>query len=129
MARRAARIGRRRFERLVAEALDAIPPELARHLANVAVLIETAPTPAQLRSVGLDPHRDTLFGLYEGVALPERAHDFAGEPPDRIWIFRAPILAACRTEAEVRREIEITVVHEVAHFFGLPEDRVRDLGY
>lgn len=129
MAARRARIGARRFETLVEEALDAIPGEFARHLSNVTVLIEAEPTNGQIRSAGLDPRRDTLFGLYEGVALPERPHDFAGEPPDRIWIFRGPILDECRTEDEVRREIEITVVHEIAHFFGLDEDRVRALGY
>jgi len=125
----APRIGSRRFASLVQEALRAIPEEFARHLTNVAVLIEAEPTAAQIRSVGLEPRHDTLFGLYEGVSLAERPHDFAGEPPDRIWVFRAPILAACRTEADVRREVEVTIVHELAHFFGLDEDRVRELGY
>lgn len=129
MGRRRERIGRERFAVLVEAALAAIPAEFARHLENVAVLVEAEPTDAQIRSVGLDPRNDTLFGLYEGTALPDRPHDFAGQPPDRIWIFRGPILDECRTEAEVRREIEVTVVHEIAHFFGLDEDRVHDLGY
>lgn len=129
MSRLARRIGARRFASLVEEALGAIPEELAHHLTNLAVLIETEPTAAQIRSAGLDPVHDTLFGLYEGVPLSERPHDFGGEPPDRIWVFRTPILAACRTEADVRREVEVTIVHELAHFFGLDEDRVRELGY
>jgi predicted Zn-dependent protease with MMP-like domain len=127
--RRADPIDDARFEALVAEAVDAIPEEFARYLANVVVCVEDRPSDHTLRSVGLDPRRDTLFGLYEGTALPERPHDFAGHPPDRITIYRGPILDECRTEREVRREIEVTVVHEIAHFFGLDEDRVRELGY
>jgi predicted Zn-dependent protease with MMP-like domain len=129
VARRRRRIGRTRFAALVEDALRAIPEEFTRRLENVTVLVEAEPTATQIRSAGLDPRRDTLFGLYEGVALPERSHDFAGEPPDRIWLFRDPILDECRSEAEVRREIEMTIVHEIAHFFGLDEDRVRELGY
>jgi len=126
---RSARVGRRRFDELVAEALGRIPPEFARLLENVSVLVESEPTAAQIRSAGLDPRRDTLLGLYEGVALPDRPYDFAGHPPDRIYVFREPILDECRSEADVQREIEVTIVHEIAHFFGLDEDRVRDLGY
>jgi len=129
VARRRRPIGRRRFAALVEAALGDIPDEFARHLANVTVLIEPEPTAAQIRSVGLDPAADTLFGLYDGTALSERTHEFAGEAPDCIWIFREPILEACDDEAGVRREIEITIVHEIAHFFGLDEDRVRALGY
>jgi len=129
MARRSARIGHRRFDELVAEALDGIPVEFGRFLENVSVLVESEPSDEQIRSAGLDPRLDTLLGLYEGVALPDRPHDFAGHPPDRIWVFREPILAECRTEAEVRREIEVTVVHEIAHFFGLDDEHVRRLGY
>jgi predicted Zn-dependent protease with MMP-like domain len=129
MARRSARVGHRRFDELVAEALARIPPEFARHLENVSVLVESEPSAAQIRSAGLDPPRDTRLGLYEGVALPDRPHDFAGHPPDRIYVFREPILDECGNEADVRREIEVTIVHEIAHFFGLDEDHVRDLGY
>src|SRR5579885_1241960 len=85
------------FERLVAEALDSIPPELARYLENVAVVVEDEPSPALLRRLGLDPDRATLFGLYEGVPLPERPHDFAGALPDHITIFRGPLLRGART--------------------------------
>jgi len=127
--RRQDRLDPERFATLVTEAIDRIPEQFARYLENVTVLIEDDPTPEQLDSVGLDPRRDTLFGLYEGIALPERPHDFHGHPPDRITIFRRPILDACRSEREVRREIEVTVVHEIAHFFGIDERRVRQLGY
>lgn len=118
-----------RFEALVAEAVAAIPSEFGRYLANVAVCIEDRPSDEALRSLGFDPELDTLFGLYEGTALPERPHDFAGDPPDRITIFREPILEEFDDEPTIRREIERTIVHEIAHFFGLDEDRVRRLGY
>jgi predicted Zn-dependent protease with MMP-like domain len=118
-----------RFEELVAAALDAIPEEFAQYLENVAVIVADRPSAGLLRSLGFHPRRDTLFGIYEGIALPERPSDFAGHPPDRITIFRRPILEECRDEEEIRREIETTIVHEIAHFFGLSEERVRRLGY
>jgi predicted Zn-dependent protease with MMP-like domain len=123
------RTDRPRFEALVAEALDAIPDEFAPYLENVVVCVEERPSARLLRSLGMDPELDTLFGLYEGTALSERPHDFTGQPPDRITIFREPNLDACRREREVRREIERTIVHEIAHFFGLDDEQVRRLGY
>ncbi len=116
------------FERLVAEALDTIPPEFARYLENVAVVIEDEPAPLLLRDLGLDPRRDTLFGLYQGVPLPRRPHDFAGLP-DRITIFAGPLLRHCRTPGELQNQVRTTVVHEIAHFFGLDERHIRRLGY
>jgi predicted Zn-dependent protease with MMP-like domain len=121
-------MNRGEFRRLVREALDGIPEEFARHLHNVAVVVEDEPSPTQLRSAGLDPRRDTLYGLYQGVPLPQRGHDFAALP-DRITIFRRPLEQACRTRAALRREIQVTVVHEIAHFFGIDDERVRELGY
>lgn len=121
-------MNRGEFRRLVTEALDGIPDEFARYLTNVAVVVEDDPTRAQLRRAGLDPTRDTLFGLYQGVPLPDRPHDFAGLP-DQITIFRRPLERACRTRADLRREIQVTVVHEIAHFFGIDDRRVRELGY
>ena len=117
------------FERLVTEALDDIPAEFGRYLENVAVLVEDEPPRGLLQRIGLDPQRDTLFGLYEGVPLPRRPHDFAGAPPDRIRIFRGPLLRHCRTAEELQREVRHTVVHEIAHFFGFDEDAIRKLGY
>jgi len=118
-----------RFETLVAEAVAAVPAEFATYLTNVAICIEDWPSDALLRSLGLDPELDTLFGLYDGTALPDRPHDFAGHPPDRITIFREAILEEFDDEPTIRHEIERTIVHEIAHFFGLDEDRVRRLGY
>ena len=120
---------RTEFEQLVADALDAIPAEFASYLHNVAVVIEDEPAPALLRELGLDPRRDTLFGLYQGVPLAARPHDFAGRLPDRITIFAGPLLRRCRTPAELRRQVCTTVVHEIAHFFGLDDAHIRRLGY
>ena len=129
MPRRRAPVDPARFAELVDEAVSAIPEEFRRYLENVAICIEAWPSDALLESLDLDPERDTLFGLYEGTALPKRSHDFAGHPPDRITIFRDPILEECRSEQTIRREIERTIVHEIAHFFGMDERRVRRLGY
>lgn len=110
-----------RFERLVARALDSLPTELARLLENVAVVIEAEPTAEELLSVGLDPQRDELFGLYQGVPQSER-DVFYGELPDRVVIYRGPIERCCRTAGEMRREVRDTVVHELGHHFGLDEE-------
>ncbi|TMA53561.1 MAG: metallopeptidase family protein [Deltaproteobacteria bacterium] len=120
---------RAEFERLVADALDAIPDEFGAYLQNVAVVIEDEPSPAVLRQLGLDPRRDTLFGLYQGVPLAARPHDFAGRLPDRITIFAGPLLRRFRTPAELRHQVCSTVIHEIAHFFGLDDAHIRRLGY
>ncbi len=110
-------VSAQRFEELVADALDALPAELARVMDNVVVLVEDdAPEPG-------------LLGLYEGVALTSRGSAYAGVLPDRITIFRGPILARCRTEAEAVTEVLVTVVHEVAHHFGIDDERLHELGW
>jgi predicted Zn-dependent protease with MMP-like domain len=119
---------RSEFEALVAEALDAIPGEFHRHLRNVAVVVEDEPAPALLGDLGLDPRHDTLYGLYQGVPMSERSHDFASLP-DRIVVYAGPLQRDFRTRAALRRQIRATVVHEIAHFFGLDERRIRRLGY
>jgi len=119
---------RAEFERLVTEALDAIPREFACYLENVAVVIEDEAPPELLRDLGLDPRRDRLYGLYQGVPLSARPHDFTGLP-DRITIFAGPLVRDCRTPGALRRQIQATVVHEIAHFFGLDEGLIRRLGY
>jgi predicted Zn-dependent protease with MMP-like domain len=105
------------FEALVAEALDGIPEEFARYLENVSVVVED------------EPEEDGLYGLYQGVPLSERTHDFAAALPDRISIYRGPLVRDFRSRAQIRRQIRLTVVHEIAHFFGLDERRIRRLGY
>ena len=107
-----------RFEQLVEVAINVIPDELARLIDNVAILIEDE-APAD------DPR---LLGLYEGVPLTERDSWYIAAMPDRIRIFRLPILRMCQTQAEVVREVYITVVHEIAHHFGIDDDTLHDLG-
>ena len=119
---------RAEFEQLVAEALDDIPDEFAQHLANVAVVIEDEPSPALLREVGIAPGRGTLYGLYRGTPLPGRPHDFAALP-DHITIFAGPLQRDFRTPAALRRQVRATVVHEIAHHFGLDDRHIRRFGF
>ena len=107
-----------RFEALVADALDGIPEELGRHMDNVWVTVEDR---------GAFPG---LLGLYEGVPLTRRDSGYAGMVmPDRITLYRLPICSICRTEEEVVRQVRTTVVHEVAHHFGIDDDRLAELGW
>ena len=108
-----------RFDALVEEALDEIPDELFALIENCVIAVEDD-APAD------DPD---LFGLYEGVPLTERDTAYSGFLPDRIRIFRNTILAACDTEDDVVDEVYVTVVHEVAHFFGIDDDRLDELGW
>jgi predicted Zn-dependent protease with MMP-like domain len=114
------------FERLVEEGIETIPAKFLRLLNNVAVVVEEAPTAAQLRRSGLGA-RYTLLGLYEGIPQTRRAHYGVGPTaPDRITIFRRPIEAAAGgNPARVRNIVRDTVWHEIAHHFGLGEERVR----
>jgi predicted Zn-dependent protease with MMP-like domain len=109
---------RGRFEELVADALDTIPAELARAMDNVVVLVEDR-----------DPDDPDLLGLYHGIALTERTSSYGGELPDRIAIYRDAILDFCADEDEVVREVAITVVHEIAHHFGIDDDTLHELGW
>ena len=111
------------FEVLVGEALDSIPDELARLMANVVILVEDI-SPRRPDLVG--DNRD-LLGLYEGVPLTERGQTYAGILPDRITIYRLPILRECRTTAEVVQQVRQTVIHEVAHHFGISDERLHEL--
>ena len=110
-----------RFEDLVADALDGIPEGLGVLMDNVAVLVVD------------DPPEPGLLGRYDGVPLTERSAGYGGYGnlplPDRIEIYRRPILAMCRSEDEVVEQVQITVVHEVAHHFGIDDERLDDLGW
>jgi len=111
---------RERFEELVSDALDEIPADLAAQMDNVVVLVEDE-APAD------DP---TLLGLYDGIPLTERGELWAaGAMPDRITIFRNPTLAICDSDEDVVAEVRITVVHEIAHHFGIEDDRLHELGW
>jgi predicted Zn-dependent protease with MMP-like domain len=106
------------FEQHVAEALDTIPAELAALIDNCVILVDDYPPPDLAGTLG----------LYSGIPLTERGQFYSGLP-DRIQIFRYPILAICDTSEEVIEEIRITVVHEIAHHFGIDDDRLHELGY
>ena len=107
------------FEELVADALDELPPELARLMDNVAIFVEDAA-----------PAGEDLLGLYEGIPLTERTTSYAGAIlPDRISIYRRNILAVCDDEDDVRHEVQVTVVHEIAHHFGIDDERLHELGW
>ncbi|MFD5818841.1 metallopeptidase family protein [Streptomyces sp. NPDC059445] len=110
---------RETFEELVSQALDRIPPELTRVMDNVAVFVEDEP-PAD------DPE---LLGLYEGTPLTDRGEWYAGVLPDRISIYMGPTLRRCETTDEVVHEVAVTVIHEIAHHFGIDDDRLHELGW
>jgi predicted Zn-dependent protease with MMP-like domain len=116
---RVVEVSRERFEELVSDALDLVPPELTALIDNCVVMVEDD-APAE------DPE---LLGLYEGVPLTERDSSYVMALPDRISIYRNPTLAMCETEEEVVEEVGITVVHEIAHHFGIDDARLHDLGY
>ena len=112
-------LGVEEFEELVADALDELPQEIAGLMDNVAIFVEDEA-----------PDGENLLGLYEGIPLTERTSSYAGAVmPDRISIYRRNILAICDTADDVRDEVEITVVHEIAHHFGIDDARLHDLGY
>jgi predicted Zn-dependent protease with MMP-like domain len=112
-------MSRERFEELVAEALDEVPQELLDLMSNVVILVED-------ESPAGEPE---LLGLYEGHALTSRGWDYAGVLPDRIFIYRRPILRICDTDDDVIDEIAVTVVHEIAHHFGIDDARLHALGW
>lgn len=114
----AVRMSEERFEGLVADALDEIPPELTRAIDNVVVLVEPR-------------HEDEpeLLGLYQGIALTERDSHYAGALPDTITIYRDAILDICDRDEDVVHEVAVTVVHEIAHYFGIEEERLHQLGW
>lgn len=107
------------FEDLVSDALDTIPPELAEVMDNVVVLVEQEP-PAE------DPE---LFGLYEGTPVTDRGEWYGGVLPDAIRLFQGPLQRHCETRAELVDEVRITVVHEIAHHFGIEDERLHELGW
>jgi predicted Zn-dependent protease with MMP-like domain len=110
-------IGPRRFGQMVDAALAGLPRELAAMMSNVAVVVH---------DTSADPH---LLGVYEGVPLTERTSHYSAALPDRIVIYRLPICARCTSEDEVVEEVQVTVVHEIGHHFGIPDERLHELGW
>ena len=107
------------FETLVVAELDELPDDMVDGVDNVVFVVEDRPEDGSL----------DLLGVYDGVALTERERYGFGEMPDRIVLFREPHLAACETLDELRDEIHVTLVHEIAHFYGIDDDRLHELGW
>jgi predicted Zn-dependent protease with MMP-like domain len=107
-----------RFDELVSEALDRIPPELMKGLDNVVITVADE-----------NPEEPNLLGLYHGIDLTRRTHDYTFAMPDEITIYRRPLLRLCRTEEELADQVSVTVVHEIAHHFGISDARLHELGW
>ncbi|GAA4406934.1 metallopeptidase family protein [Tsukamurella soli] len=112
------RVSRERFEEWVGDALDDVPEELMLAMSNVVILVRDQ-----------NPDNPHLLGLYEGVALTRRDTHYAGALPDAITIYRQPLMAMCATEEQLRREIRVTVLHEIGHHFGIDDQRLHELGW
>ena len=117
----------KQFDELVFSAIEDLPDAFLDCLENVAIVVEEWPDPATLRSVGVRQRTD-LLGLYEGVPQTERTHGYNLVMPDKISIYRRPILMRCRTESEARQLVQRVVRHEIAHHFGIDDDRLTEIG-
>jgi len=116
------------FDRIVRMALDRIPADLSRYLDNLIISVRKRPSRKMLREMNLEIG-DALFGLFDGVPLTERSVTSPPLFPDSILLFQEPLEAACETLEQLEEEIEVTIVHEVAHFVGMSEERLAELGY
>ena len=109
--------------------LDRLPEEFRSRLHNVAIVIEKRPKKSQLKAMGLDPQQDVLYGLYEGTPLSERSALQPPLLPDKITLFSEPLLRDFSNPLELRNQIRLTLLHEIAHYFGMGEEEIEDLGY
>lgn len=117
---------RTQFERLVMQALDRIPEDLRLRLDNVDIVVDEAPSREQLVGSGIEEGH-ILLGLYEGLPLTDR-YNYDMVLPDKITLFQQPIESICQTDEDIIREVQVTVVHEVAHHFGIDDDRLHQFG-
>jgi len=124
------RVSKRAFEALVVEALDDLPPYIQERLENVAVLVEDWPSPQRIAALGYDEEETELLGLYEGINRVDRSSGYHLVTPDRITLYWRPIVEEVGDggRAALRREIRATVIHEVAHHFGIDDDELERLG-
>jgi predicted Zn-dependent protease with MMP-like domain len=113
----------------VTKVIDRLPRRFREQLRNVEFVVEKRPSPELLRAEGLDPRHDILYGIYQGVPLPDRSHLDPPLLPDKITIFAEPLLEDFPDPDELREEIRLTVLHEIAHYFGMDEDQIDELGY
>jgi predicted Zn-dependent protease with MMP-like domain len=122
------RLHRHRFDRLVQRAIRSLPPRFAVRLENVAIVVADEATPTQRRAAGLRADED-LYGLYEGVPQPQRSAGYGMVLPDKITLFQRAIEADCRSEQEIARQVRHTLIHELAHHFGIDDARLDELGF
>ena len=118
----------KKFEWLVAKAIDSLPEELRERMENVDVVVADRPTFEQLKTLGRRRRGETLLGLYEGVPLTRRSRSYGLVMPDKITIFQRPIEAMCRNDAQIVTEVQRVVQHEIAHHFGISDAQLRELG-
>ena len=115
-------LSRAAFEEVVADALDRLPNEFAALMSNIAIQIEDWPDKETLMDLGLDPGRDTLYGLYTGIPLDERGGWYGNVLPDVVLLYRHPLLDDCRDREELVHQIQLTLLHEIGHHFGLTDE-------
>lgn len=118
---------RRRFKALAREAVEGLPEHLRARIDNVAIIVRRRPTARELRAAGV-PRGGTLLGLYQGTPLPLRTSGYNMTLPDRIYLFREPLEAMCRTDEQLVAQIRRTVLHELAHHFGIDDARLTEIG-
>ncbi len=119
----------RELRKEVGRVIDRLPRSFREQLRNVEFVVEQRPSIELLRAEGLDPRHDTLYGIYQGVPLPDRSSLDPPLLPDKITIFAEPLLEDFPDPEELREEIRLTVLHEIAHYFGMDEEEIEDLGY
>jgi predicted Zn-dependent protease with MMP-like domain len=117
-------MSRSELEEVAADAIDQIPPALLELIDNVVIQVEDEPDQATMRELGLDPRTDTLLGLYTGIPLDVRGDGYGAVLPDVIQLYRRPLLESCSSRDELIHEIQLTVLHELGHHFGLTDDEM-----
>lgn len=122
------KVNEKEFDRIVERAVDRIPPEIREHLENIIITVKKRPSRQMMRELGVHPD-DPPLGLFEGVPLVERSVTMPPLYPDMIYLFQEPLEDICETREELEEEIEVTLVHEVAHYIGMTEERLAELGY
>lgn len=121
--------GRTHFEELVADAIDTLPDDILAMLDNVEIVVADAPTASQLEVAGDLDAGELLLGLYEGIPLTDRTSAYGMVLPDKITLFQDALESVCHDAETLRNEVRVTVVHELAHHFGISDRRLRDLGW
>lgn len=121
-------VSREEFEQLVVDAVATLPPAILNRMENVAITIQDWPTRAQLQASNVPPG-STLFGLYQGIPLTQRTSSYGMVAPDRITIFRGPLITYMGTPEAIVEQVRKTVIHEIAHYFGMNEAQIAALGY